>query len=256
MFNLNDKLNKSIADAASKVMAAQPAKVDDHKAPEPISSDMVDRVMATNMNSKFRPLREDIEAEKSVDDVLPNSVPSAAWPKPAPLVAKTLKSPKKPGPAAPSDPKPEKPDFASNVAYGGGNASNPKGNYAQTLSSKGSRPMKEQFTSFEIVQYLKETTGDNAWYVNTKKLGAPVAHKFMNNFAIQHHVTEAVKKMKQVDEEDSVVYKEEKDPPFEGPYSKTPKTHKDRYDNVIKKRNMAGHLARRGLQNILKNKGK
>lgn len=52
--NIFSKENRSIAAAAAKVMKETPAKL-----PEPVpplQSNMVDRVMATNMSSQFRPI--------------------------------------------------------------------------------------------------------------------------------------------------------------------------------------------------------
>jgi hypothetical protein len=43
-----------------------------------------------------------------------------------------------------------------------------------------------------------------------------------------------------------------KKPPFEGPYSKSDKETKDRFGNVVKKKNLAKHLAKKGMSKFAK----
>jgi hypothetical protein len=123
----------------------------------------------------------------------------------------------------------------------------------------------------EIVDYLKETTGDYNWYLNNK-IGLPVAHRLMRPNLVQQHVTEAAKKLKKMKDEEHagqlahaarqsakagkthftlggktfpVTAKlKEENPPFEGGHKAT--THKDQYGNVVK--NVARHLARKAMR--------
>jgi hypothetical protein len=48
----------------------------------------------------------------------------------------------------------------------------------------------------EIVDYLRESTGDANWYLNNK-IGLPIAHRYMNPISVRNRVTEAVKKLKE-----------------------------------------------------------
>jgi len=75
---------------------------------------------------------------------------------------------------------------------------------APKMSYMNYRQKKESvlFTSQEIVDFLKENNHDNAWYVNTKMPGAPVAHKFLSPLSVKAHVAEAVKKMRDEDAAD------------------------------------------------------
>ena len=57
------------------------------------------------------------------------------------------------------------------------------------------------FTYQQIVDFLRESTGDNNWYLNNK-IGQPVAHRYFQPLAVQRHVTEAVKKMKKMKDEE------------------------------------------------------
>ena len=56
--------------------------------------------------------------------------------------------------------------------------------------------MSDNITYKEIVDYLRESTGDANWYLNNK-IGLPVAHRYMQPTAVQRQVTEAVKKLKE-----------------------------------------------------------
>jgi hypothetical protein len=56
---LNSKINQSIADAARKVMEAQPAKVEDFKPKQPIAdTSMVEKVVAAGMKTRFNRIQE------------------------------------------------------------------------------------------------------------------------------------------------------------------------------------------------------
>ena len=48
----------------------------------------------------------------------------------------------------------------------------------------------------EVVEYLRESTGDANWYLNNK-IGLPVAHRYMNAVSVRNQVTEAIKKLKE-----------------------------------------------------------
>lgn len=61
--NIFSKENRSIADAAAKVMQQQPA-VKQETAPKIIQSNMVDRVLATNMGTQFK--REKVEESTKI----------------------------------------------------------------------------------------------------------------------------------------------------------------------------------------------
>ncbi|CAB4124294.1 hypothetical protein UFOVP49_132 [uncultured Caudovirales phage] len=50
-------------------------------------------------------------------------------------------------------------------------------------------------TSKEIVDFLKEETGDNNWYVDTKQIGTPANHRLFSPSLTRKHVTEAHKKL-------------------------------------------------------------
>jgi hypothetical protein len=51
--NIYNKVNRSIADAAAKVMESQPAKVQDYKAPQQLDSSMVEKVLASGLKTKL-----------------------------------------------------------------------------------------------------------------------------------------------------------------------------------------------------------
>jgi len=53
----------------------------------------------------------------------------------------------------------------------------------------------------EIVDYLRESTGDANWYLNNK-IGLPVAHRYMNAVSVRNQVTEAAKVLKKKKEEE------------------------------------------------------
>jgi hypothetical protein len=93
-------------------------------------------------------------------------------------------------------------------------------------------------TSQQIVDYLKEHTGDNNWYVDTKRIGTPVNHRNFPPLSVRHHVVEAVKAIAEKVKEDK------EDAPFEGGHKVA--TRKDQYGNVIK--NVARHLARGAMR--------
>ena len=57
------------------------------------------------------------------------------------------------------------------------------------------------FTYQQIVDFLRESTGDNNWYLNNK-IGQPIAHRYFQPLAVQRHVTEAVKKMRKMKDEE------------------------------------------------------
>jgi hypothetical protein len=53
----------------------------------------------------------------------------------------------------------------------------------------------------EIVDYLRESTGDANWYLNNK-IGLPVAHRYMNAVSVRNRVTEAAKVLRKKKEEE------------------------------------------------------
>ncbi|CAB4124295.1 hypothetical protein UFOVP49_133 [uncultured Caudovirales phage] len=59
---MNSKLNRSIADLASKIMREQPAKLPEPT--PPLESDMVARVAASGMYSKFTHIKESLKMPK------------------------------------------------------------------------------------------------------------------------------------------------------------------------------------------------
>lgn len=62
--NIYSKVNKSIADVAARVMAEQPAKVEDHKSLEPISSTLVDQVVKAGMSTRFDIAKKTMKEDK------------------------------------------------------------------------------------------------------------------------------------------------------------------------------------------------
>ena len=64
--NIYSKVNKSIADVAARVMAEQPAKVEDHKSLEPISSTLVDQVVKAGMSTRFDIAKKHLQKENKV----------------------------------------------------------------------------------------------------------------------------------------------------------------------------------------------
>ena len=158
--NIYSKINKSIADAAAKVMAETPAKVEDHKAsPEPINQSLVDQVVAAGMQTRFDMTKKFMKEDGS----------SAGYGGGA-VAAYSGGNPDRQGAVVPS--------------------SKPKFKYTMAVTKE-----NVGLTSQDIVDHLKDYTKDHNWFVNTKMIGLPVAHRFLSPLAVQRHVTDAVGRM-------------------------------------------------------------
>jgi hypothetical protein len=175
--NIFGNKNKALVDTITKVMAEQPAKIDEYKPKEPIQSNLVDQVVKMGAPSRF-----DI-AKKHIKE---SSMPKAKKPL-------------------------EHNKTVSSSAEDGS-------------MSRASLVGKENSTHKESIDA-----------------------GLQNNYAIKMPgvYMPGKKRMLETDE----------DPPFAGPY-RTSKVHKDEFGNIIKPKNVARHLARRAMQNIIDKKKK
>lgn len=60
------KSNRSIADAAAKVMAETPAKVEDYKPKQPLNTTMVDQVMKVGISPRFDISQKTLKEDKDL----------------------------------------------------------------------------------------------------------------------------------------------------------------------------------------------
>jgi hypothetical protein len=205
--NIFSKQNQSVAAAAAKVMAEQPAQVKPTTPtiPSPDTS-MVDRAAGVRVTygSLFgRKLSEEKTEDDKSDKYAPEHHSEAdikldrkpTWPKSSKPLGKTTSGSADDG------------RMKEETTTGGGRVDGMNSNAAANLPApiqkekvEKKKMKKESFTSAEIVSHLKENTNDNGWYVDTKKIGAPVNHKYLSPMAVKRHVTEAIIEMNQIDQ--------------------------------------------------------
>ena len=205
--NIFSKQNQSVAAAAAKVMAEQPAQVKPTTPtiPSPDTS-MVDRAAGVRVTygSLFgRKLSEEKTEDDKSDKYAPEHHSEAdikldrkpTWPKSSKPLGKTTSGSADDG------------RMKEETTIGGGRVDGMDSNAAANLPApiqkekvEKKKMKKESFTSAEIVSHLKENTNDNGWYVDTKKIGAPVNHKYLSPMAVKRHVTEAIIEMNQIDQ--------------------------------------------------------
>ena len=205
--NIFSKQNQSVAAAAAKVMAEQPAQVKPTTPtiPNPDTS-MVDRAAGVKVTygSLFgRKLSEEKTEDDKSDKYAPEHHSEAnikldrkpTWPKSSKPLGKTVSDSAADG------------RMKEDTAVGGGNVVGMNSQAAANLPApiqkekvEKKKMRKESFTSAEIVSHLKENTNDNGWYVDTKKIGTPVNHKYLSPMAVKRHVTEAIIEMNQIDQ--------------------------------------------------------